>query len=112
MEQKLQLVQQIRSRYHENQYDLSNREKILYGRTGAVQPGSLYPEPELEQPHPSSLFRVRLLMALLLFGLVVAMDMGGFQIAGLTADRILEAISADYEDTLNQWIETMSVSGK
>ena len=98
MEQKLQLVQQIRSRYHENQYDLSNREKILYGRTGAVQPGSLYPEPELEQPHPSSLFRVRLLMALLLFGLVVA--------------RILEAISADYEDTLNQWIETMSVSGK
>ena len=31
VEQKLQLVQQVRSRYQENRYDLSNRERILYG---------------------------------------------------------------------------------
>ncbi len=110
MEKKLQLVQQIRSRYHENQYDMSNRERILYGRSR--DPLDAFPEPDLEQPHPSSLFRVRLLVALLLFGLIVAMDRGGFQVAGLTADKILEAISADYEDALDQWVEAMSDSSK
>ena len=33
MDQKLQLVQQVRARYHEDQFDLSNRERILYGRS-------------------------------------------------------------------------------
>ena len=108
----MQLVQQIRSRYHENQYDLSNRERILYGRSGAQTAAFPDPEPELEQPYPSSFFRVRLLVALLLFGLVVAMDRGGFQVAGFTADKILEAISADYEEKLDQWVEAMSDSGK
>ena len=39
-EQRLRLVQQVRSRYNENRYDMYNRERILYGRAS-------YPE-ELE----------------------------------------------------------------
>ena len=35
-EQKLQLVQQVRSRYHEDQYDMSNRERLLYGRSSIL----------------------------------------------------------------------------
>ena len=42
MEQKLRLVQQVRSRYQEDQYDLSQRERILYGRTGVGLRGTGY----------------------------------------------------------------------
>ncbi|MCM1027140.1 MAG: hypothetical protein NC432_11940 [Roseburia sp.] len=109
-EQKLRLIQQIRSRYRENRYDLYNREKILYGR--ADYPSyEEFPEEEGEGTDPEapvSGFRVRLFLAAFLFAALVAMDINDVRIAGITADTVMEAISADYESRIDQWIETLS----
>ena len=120
MEKKLQLIQQVRSRYHENQYDLSNRERILYGRTGFSQErrerGELYSdayedaygEPLMPSGAPFSFFRLRFLAALLLLALVILMDKSNISVAGITTEKIFEMISADYEDKITEWVETMS----
>lgn len=108
MERKLQLVQQIRSRYNEDQYDLYNRERILYGRTNAGVP-RLSGEPgDAELPARFSSFRMRLLLALLLVAAVIAMDVNGIEVGGVTSDKILEVISMDYEEKIDEWVETLS----
>lgn len=116
MEQKLRLVQQVRSRYQEDQYDLSNRERILYGRTSisperAVGYGSYYDDyyPEGSLPgEGASSFRLRLFLAMFLVMLVIVMDVNGIAVAGITAEKIYEVISADYEEVLETWVEAIS----
>lgn len=107
-EQKLRLVQQVRSRYNENRYDMYNRERILYGR-------AVPPEPELAEepgaadpPSGFSSFRFRLLLAVLLFAAVIAMDINGIELGGITSDKILEAISTDYEEKIDEWAAALS----
>lgn len=123
MEQKLQLIRQIRSRYHEDQCDLSDRERLLYGRSGQlpVEPAE-YPHPyedmryadsyrgaaPLSGNSPFSFLRLRFLLAALLLAAVILMDRNGMNIAGITPDKIYEMISVDYEDKIQTWIETMS----
>ena len=114
-EQKLQLVQQVRSRYHENRYDLSNRERILYGRTSMEQESmeQAYPyrEPYGERNpvdvQPSS-FKLRVWIALFLVTAVIVMDRNGTKVAGITAEKIFQMISADYEEVIETWVETIS----
>lgn len=111
-EQRLRLVQQVRSRYNENRYDMYNREKILYGR--ASYPEELDPavagmEP-MDPSMPVSTFRLRLLLAVLLFAAVVAMDINEISISGVTAEKIVEAISMDYEDKIDEWVAAFSQS--
>lgn len=109
-EQKLRLIQQIRSRYRENRYDMYNREQILYGRA-ACPPDAEFLEDtgEIAEPEaPVSGFRLRLFLAALLFAALVAMDVNDIRIAGISADTILEAISVDYESRIDQWMETFS----
>lgn len=117
MEQKLRLVQQVRSRYQEDQYDLSNRERILYGRTSisperAVGYGSYYDDYYQEGAMPgggeASSFRLRLFLAMFLVMLVIVMDVNGIAVAGITAEKIYEVISADYEEVLETWVEAIS----
>lgn len=116
MEQKLRLVQQVRSRYQEDQYDLSNRERILYGRTSisperAVGYGSYYDDyyPEGALPgEGASSFRLRLFLAMFLVMLVIVMDVNGIAVAGITTEKIYEVISADYEEVLETWVEAIS----
>lgn len=110
-EQKLQLIQQIRSRYRENRHDMYNREQILYGRSSYPPDDSVFPEDggEITEPEvPFSGFRLRLFLAALLFVALVVMDVNKLQIAGITSDRIMEVISVDYESRLEQWMETFS----
>lgn len=105
-EQKLQLIQQIRSRYNEDRYDMRDRERILYGRE-SVRPweeDGTDPEQEL----PQSSFRLRVLLAVLLFAVVVTIDTNGTSLWGLTAEKIYQIISADYEDKIEEWVETLS----
>lgn len=105
MEQKLQLVQQIRSRYNENRYDMYNRERILYGRTSPEAwelPGTT------EFPSRFSSLRMRFLLAVLLAAAVIAMDVNGIQVGGVTSEKILEVISMDYEEKIDEWVETLS----
>lgn len=115
MEQKLRLVQQVRSRYQEDQYDLSNRERILYGRSG-VSLGrrgysSVYDDPyqdDMPLPGEASSFRLRLFLAMFLAIMVIVMDTNHITVAGITTDQIYEVISADYEEALETVVEAIS----
>lgn len=103
-EKRLRLLKQIRSRYNEDQFDLNNRERILYGRSS--RPSDRYEEPLEDGLTPDgqpSFFRLRLAIAVGLVGLVILMDMRGVSLAGITADKIFQAISADFEERIEQW---------
>ncbi|MCI8529130.1 MAG: hypothetical protein HFH82_08285 [Lachnospiraceae bacterium] len=115
MDQKLQLIRQIRYRYQENQYDMSNRERILYGKT-TMPPetnyhysyGDMYEEPLEPTGTPISYFRLRFLVAVFLLAAVIFMDKSGIKVAGITTEEIFRAISADYDDKIEEWVEAIS----
>ena len=111
-EKKLQLVQQVRSRYHENQYDLSNRERIMYGRTSVFDRSDDYDESTLPDSEDGSLssFKLRLFIAMVLFGIVIFMDRNHVAIGGITSEKLYGMISADYEEKIEDWVEAMSDS--
>lgn len=106
-EQKLQLIQQIRSRYHEDRYDMRDRERILYGRE-SVRPWDEEDGMDPEEERPQSTFRLRVLVALLLFAAVVMIDTNGISLGSVTAEKIYQIISADYEEKIEEWVETYS----
>ena len=110
MEQKLKLVKQIRSRYNEDQYDLSNRELILYGRTSNRPANRLAENPDRDADtyNPVSCLGIRVFLAVLLLAAVIVMDKNGTKVAGITAEEIFQAISADYEETIDRWAEALS----
>lgn len=108
-EQKLRLIQQVRSRYNQNQVDLSDRERIIYGKSFSKVP---YNERETiaaddADPHPSS-FKLRLMIALLLGAMVISMDRNDIKIAGITSDQIYQAISADFEENIEKMVAAMT----
>lgn len=112
MDKKLQLVQQVRSRYNENLYDMSNRERILYGKT-TLPPETEYwngVRPAGADEIPVSSFKLRLLLALVLFCVVVFMDRSQTAIGGITSEKLYRVISADYEEKIEDWVEAMSNS--
>lgn len=112
VEQKLQLLQQIRSRYSENQYDLHNRERILYGQAAGGYSGkaasSAPEEQDTGQTPAVSRFRLRLLLAVLFLGALVFMEKNHIEVAGITAEVIQRVISADYEEKIDAWAEGLS----
>lgn len=110
MEQKLQLVRQIRSRYNENLYDLSSRERILYGRSGITDKTTATENISGEETLPlkSSFFRIRVLFAVLLLLTVVIMDKNGINVAGITTEKIYRVISADYEENIDAWVDALA----
>lgn len=108
-EQRLRLVQQVRSRYHENQYDLSNRERILYGKSFVREaPESFQQELPDTDPKPVSSFKLRLMIAILLGAAVISMDRSNAKIAGITSEQIYQAISADFEENIEKMVAAMS----
>ena len=110
MEKRLQLVKQIRSRYNENQYDLFNREKILYGRSSRSMDSIWTHQEEGTQPENPTLFRLRLALAAGLLGFVIFMDVNDISVAGITAERIFQAISADFQETIETWAAELEFS--
>ena len=104
-EKRLQLVKQIRSKYNEDQRDLTNRELILYGKSTRPITEELYEQQEQPEVGQISFFRIRLVIAVLLFAAVIFMDMDNMEMAGITAEKIFQAISADYKDVLETWAE-------
>ena len=99
-EQRLRLIQQVRSRYHENQYDLSNRERILYGKsfTGET-PGKTDQEvSDADARPPFSSFKLRLVVAILLGAAVISMDRNQTKIADFE-ENIEKMVAAMSQDT-------------
>lgn len=108
MEKRLQLVKQIRSRYTENQYDLFNREKILYGKSSRPVDSLERPQEEDAQPENVTFFKLRLALAAGLLGFVILMDVNGINVAGITAEKIFQAISADFQEAIETWATELS----
>ncbi len=104
-EKRLRLLKQIRARYREDQMDLSNRERILYGRSSRplAEDPDLFLEDPPEQTEPNTSFRIRLALAAGLLGLAILMDMKGTSVAGITSENIFQAISADFQETIDTW---------
>lgn len=108
---RLELVRQIREEYNRNMYDMSNREKILYGRTTRHGYDNLSEIPQFNEedyintaPVSRGLFRMRFLAAVFLFLLLFTMNSKGLKIAGYSYEDIYNAISCDYVDSIDEWI--------
>ncbi len=130
MEQKLELVNQIRSQYHRNQSDLMNREQILYGRSSArdveyrtthsdYRNYSDYREhrdfmeysgakagTDEEGILSDNTFKIRLALAGVLFLIVVMFDKTGKSLAGISTNQVFQAIATDYGANMEEWVET------
>lgn len=50
-----------------------------------------------------SFFRLRFALAAVLFCLVIFMDRKDISLAGITAEKIFQAISADFEERMELW---------
>ncbi|MGN0402137.1 MAG: hypothetical protein ACI4HQ_07750 [Acetatifactor sp.] len=107
-EQRLQLVQQIRSRYQEDKYDMHCREHILYGRQSSPADDLEYLQTRENEGYSGFSFKSRMLVAILLFLGLVIINENQIKIAGITSNKIIEMISADYEAEIDSWVEALS----
>lgn len=97
VDRKLQLVQQVRSRYRRDQSDLSEREQILYGRSSAPR---YYEEEEYfqngeEVSSGEGTLGLRLLLAALAAAALVALDRNGDTLFGMEPRQIMSYLSTD-----------------
>lgn len=94
-ETRLQLVRQIREENRQNYAALHNREALLYGYT---VPYSYEHEAEgiLTETATGSTFKIRLLLALILFACYFFLDTGRQEIAGVDTTKIQSAINQSF----------------
>ncbi len=109
---KLELIQQIRSRYQQDRYDMFHREKLLYGRTtplpvdnGDMKEGTVG---EYDEEEHFSTLPLRTLLAVGLFLLIIVCDMSGKSFMGIQPGQCFSAISADYESSIAKWVDAAS----
>jgi hypothetical protein len=88
---RLELVKQVRETYNRNMYDMSDRERILYGAKKETVPAS------------GGLFGIRLLAAVCIFLMIMIMDSKHISISGMSANDVYEAISWDYTTCFEEW---------
>jgi len=93
--QKLELVRQIKSQYHQNQYDLFNREHLLYA-TPEISEGS-------KKNNTSESLKFRSVVAILLFLFVILLDSFGISPAGFEMNQLFEFLQTDYLELLSGW---------
>lgn len=112
VEQKLCMLNQLRTRYDKDMTDLMRREEILYGKTSSVSnmlrtsDYSVENEPGSNSIPVRSTFRLRLLMAAILAVLLILSDRRGQAYFGVSTSQIYTLIERDYltqiEEILNQ----------
>lgn len=109
IEKKLQLVQQIKNQYHQNQYDMAKREQILYGN-GYRQ--DYYDQniktPEENDVSSSGSLRLRAFLAGLLLAGVILCDRLGISPAGMEMNQVFQLLSVDYQENVDEFISTLS----
>lgn len=120
VEQKLTMLNQLRSRYDNNQADLMRREQILYGRTSPVSSAdagigwSSENEVFADTLPVRGTFRLRLLIAAILAVLLILYDQKGKDFLGVSTSQIYTMIEEDYmtqmEEILNDTKETQQHS--
>ena len=103
LEKKLELMQQVRSRYNRDQSDLAQRERILYD-VPRKEPETV-PEQDV-LPFPS--LAMRFLFAVGLGTLLILCDLSGRPFFGISTEQCFQAISEDYESSITQWVNAAS----
>ena len=115
VEKKMELVHQIRSQYQKNQYDLMNRESILYGRpaSGALHSENHNYKPDYfdDTPSDAGIFRdgtikIRYALAVVLLLTIIILDITNKSIAGVNMEQLYNIIESDYGDTMAAWFST------
>ncbi len=110
VDKKLELMRQIRSRYQQNRYDMFHRERLLYGRSNMTFSEEETPDDLMEDTEPYNSFPLRILLALGLFLLIIICDLSGRSIFGIQPSQCFSAISADYESSINAWVDAASAN--
>lgn len=109
LDQKLELLEQIRSRYHENCRDLRNREQILYGKHSAYEE---YEDGtngiDNDQEVTFSTLGFRILISVGLFLLIIFCDMSGKRFLGISAQECFSVIEKDYKSSITAWVDAAS----
>ena len=102
LENKLELVRQIRAQYEQDQYDLGRREQILYGysKENQTKPDTSYSD--------HSAGRVRLVVAVILLLFVISCDRKKVEILGYQTESLFTALARDVGSELENWIATSS----
>lgn len=123
IEKKLQLVKQIRSQYNQNQYDLSNREQILYGRASYKTPSASQSDSFHDIAHhgeastinssedtsvASESLKLRSALAAMLFVFAVLFDLLGVAPGGIKMKQVFEVIAADYQENMTAFVDAMT----
>lgn len=111
--QKLQLIRTIRAESQDNRLKMRNRERILYGiesKSGEELP--IYSKGYYEggrelraleeggvpiQGNTFSSFKLRLILAVVLFSIFLVADAGEGDIAGISTEYIREEINKDFD---------------
>jgi hypothetical protein len=92
---RLELIKQVRESNNRNMYDMSDRERILYGIQKDTQKETV--------PTSGGLFGIRLLTAVCIFFMIMIMDSKQINVYGISANDIYEAISWDYTIDFEKW---------
>lgn len=113
VDKKLQLINQVRSQYNKDQYDLLHREQLLYGRTSERRRPDVesMPVDNIAMTGKTGTFRIRLLAALGLFFLILILDMSKTSLFGLQMSQVFDYIAEDvdasgWEAAMNDIVET------
>lgn len=125
VDQKLQLVQMIREENQDNRMKMRSRERLLYGTDNKSEPKELRDLPlyakgsydirrekELyaleEEKIPAggiggfSSFKLRMVLAAVLFASFLLLDSGGKAIAGITMEELRTEINKDFDAGLDE----------
>ncbi|MBP3205867.1 MAG: hypothetical protein J6M66_10660 [Lachnospiraceae bacterium] len=117
VEKKLELMQQVRSRYEQDRNDLAHRESILYGKTGSQSYDPYRQEPgntpagsglQNQEEQPLSAFALRILFSAGLFLLLLLCDISGKNFFGMPPEKCFQIIAQDYESSITRWVDAAS----
>lgn len=108
IEKKLELMQQVRSRYDRDRNDLAHREFILYGKTDQAGDIAVSGMPQAQEEPPVSTFMLRILLSAGLFLLLIICDLSGENFFGIPTEQCFHALSKDYESSITQWVNAAS----
>ncbi len=92
-EQKLQIVQQIRSQYNQNKYDMSNRERILYHKTTTNEYAPI-------SSSGNESLKSRFALSVIIFIFVILFDFFKINPAGIEMQQIFDVIATDYQENI------------
>lgn len=110
VEQRLELVKQVRSKYYENQSDMMNREQILYGKSVNTRDmGDFYQLKTDNESKQDGIFKdgtlkLRYALAAVALLTIILFDKSEKTLGGISMNEVFTAIQKDYEEVIDAWI--------